>query len=88
MEYDHIQAKDTLLRIMEMETLSEKEKRAYQTVVKSINRIIKEDREYTPDLKELERMKDQYLYQSFRQKYTYMVFYHILKKYQLQFWEK
>ena len=59
-EYDHMQAKDTLLRIMEMETLSEKEKKAYQTVVKSIDKIIKEDREYTPDLKELERMKDQY----------------------------
>lgn len=60
-EYDHLQAKDTLLRIMELEELSEKEKKAYQVVLRSLEEIIEEDRSYTPDIKELNQMKDQYL---------------------------
>lgn len=63
--YDHVYAKDVLLRILEISNLRKKEKKQIQGTLKILDEFIQEDKTYTPTLKELVSMKldyDPYFY--------------------------
>ena len=60
LEYDHQYAKDVLMKVLEIEDLNKKEKRAIKDSVTILEGLIDIDRKYTPTLEELQRLQDQY----------------------------
>ena len=50
-----------LINIIETNHLGRKERKAYENVILSLEKLRKRDMKYTPSIEELERMKDQYL---------------------------
>lgn len=64
-DYDHEYARDILLRILEVSSLKKKDKKILEGAVKVLDKIIQEDREYTPSLDDLKSIKldyDPYFY--------------------------
>lgn len=57
---DDQQALDTLYRMLELSRLKKKEVKTITKAIEVIEKIVKEDREYTPTIKDLKTMKHNY----------------------------
>lgn len=58
--YDNQQCKDVLLKILECNPISDKERKAIEKTVDVIDKILTEAKEFTPTLSELKRCESDY----------------------------
>ena len=68
--YDNQQCRDTLLRILECDDISDKERKSIEQTVKIINRILDNDKKYTPTIQQLITYETEFSqYMQLRHKY-------------------
>lgn len=58
--YDNTQCKDTLLKILECEDITDKERKSIERTVKIIDRILQDSKEYTLSLEDLRHSEMHY----------------------------
>ena len=59
--YDHRYARDVIMRILEVsDMLTNNDVKVLGKAIKIIDRLIDDEKDYTPSLEDLERMQDQY----------------------------
>ena len=67
--YDERQCKDVLLRILEVNHLTDKERKSIEKTIKIVDRLLTESREYTPLLSELKVYEANYAPYIYNTKY-------------------
>lgn len=67
--YDERQCKDVLLRILEFNSLSDKERKTLEKAVEIVDGILKESKEFTPSLSELTQYEETYAPYIYNTKY-------------------
>lgn len=58
--HDYIFAKEILMKILEISSLSKKENKQIESVIRILDHIITEKKEYTPSLSQLKKLKGYY----------------------------